>query len=67
MNIFSKNLKALRLEAHISQAELAEKMGVGQRTVSNWELGARQPDYDTLVKIAKYFEVSTDYLLGVAD
>ena len=67
MNKFSQNLKALRLEAHISQAELAEKMGVGQRTVSNWERGARQPDYDTLIKIAKYFEVSTDYLLGVVD
>lgn len=67
MNKFSQNLKTLRLDAHISQAELAKKMGVGQRTVSNWELGARQPDYDTLIKLAKYFEVSTDYLLGVAD
>lgn len=67
MNKFSQKLKELRLEAHLSQAELAQKMGVGQNTVSTWELGARQPDYDTLIKLAKYFEVSTDYLLGVVD
>lgn len=64
MNNFSKNLKDLRLESHLSQAALAEKMGVSQRTVSSWELGARQPDYDTLLKLAHFFNVSTDYLLS---
>lgn len=67
MNNFAKNLKELRAEVNLTQAALAEKMGVSQRAVSNWELGARQPDYDMLIKIAKYFEVSVDYLLGVDD
>ena len=67
MNKFSQRLKDLRLEAHLSQKELAQKMGVNQNTVSCWECGTRQPDYDTLVNIAKRFNVSTDYLLGIVD
>lgn len=67
MSRFSQILKELRLESQLSQSELAIKMGVSQRTVSSWELGIRQPDYDMLIKIAKYFEVTTDYLLGVVD
>lgn len=63
MNNFDKNLKELRLEARLSQTELAEKLGVSQRTVSSWELGARQPDYDTLLKLARFFGVTTDDLL----
>lgn len=64
MNNFAKNLKELRMEANLTQAAFAEKMGVSQRAVSNWELGARQPDYDTLLKIARHFGVTTDYLLS---
>lgn len=64
MNNFAKNLKELRTEANLTQAALAEKMGVSQRAVSSWELGARQPDYDTLLKLAHYFDVTTDYLLS---
>ena len=67
MNNFAKSLKELRTEAGLTQAMLAEKIGVSQRSVSNWENGARQPDYDTLIGLAKYFEVSIDYLLGVGD
>ena len=67
MNKFPQILKGLRVEAHLSQTELAKKMGVGQNTISTWEIGVRQPDYDMLIKIAKYFEVSTDYLLGLED
>lgn len=63
MNNFAKNLKELRMDANLTQAMLAEKMGVSQRSVSNWELGARQPDYDTLLKLARLFDVTTDYLL----
>lgn len=64
MNNFAKNLKELRTEANLTQASLAEKMGVSQRAVSNWEQGARQPDYDTLLKLAHFFDVTTDYLLS---
>lgn len=56
-------LKELRLEAELSQKELADKFGTTQRNVSNWEAGKNEPDIEMLVKIARFFEVSTDYLL----
>lgn len=63
MNKFSENLKELRLEARLSQAALAENIGVNQRTVSNWELGVGQPDFDILLKLARFFDVTADDLL----
>ena len=62
MNKFSENLKELRLEARLSQAALAENIGVNQRTVSNWELGVGQPDFDILLKLARFFDVTADDL-----
>lgn len=64
MNNFAKNLKELRIGASLTQSTLAEKMGVSQNTVSTWEVGTRQPDYDTLLKLARLFDVTTDYLLS---
>lgn len=58
------NLRQLRKEHHISQKELARAMSVAQNTVSNWETGKREPDNQTLQKIADFFSVSTDQLLG---
>ena len=60
---FSSRLKSLRSNHHISQATLAEILGVTQQAVGKWEVGKATPDYDTLCNIAKYFQVSTDYLL----
>ena len=62
-NIFGKNLKTLRLLKNISQRELGNDLNVCNQTVSFWESGAREPDLDTLVIIAKYFDVSLDSLL----
>ena len=46
---------------------MSEEFGVTNQTISLWETGQREPDFDTLVKIAKYFNVTTDYLLGIED
>ena len=46
---------------------IAKELRVNQRTISNWEVGERQPTLDTLEVIAKYFNVSYDYLLGLTD
>lgn len=67
MTKFKDRLKELRTEKELSQTKLAEKLGVDFRTISNWENGVRKPDIDTLVEIAKFFDVSTDYLLGMVD
>lgn len=63
-NYLGKTIKELRLEERISQRELGNRLNVCNQTVSFWESGQREPDLDTLLKIADYFQVSTDYLLG---
>ena len=66
-NYFGKTIKELRTDEGISQCELGKRLGVCNQTVSFWENGQREPDLDMLVKIAKYFHVSTDVLLGNDD
>ena len=66
-NIFGTTLKRLRLENHLSQRQLGDALGVCNQTVSFWESGKREPSLDALVSVAKYFDVSTDYLLGVEE
>ena len=62
-NIFGKRLRELRLERGLSQRALGEIFGVCNQTISFWESGSREPNLDGLLKIAKFFGVSTDYLL----
>lgn len=52
------------MERGISQRKLGEYMGVVNQTVSFWEAGSREPDLDTLVSLAKFFNVNAGYLLG---
>lgn len=61
------NLKAARKKSGKTQKEVAEGIGIGQGTYKNYETGAREPNGETLVAIANYFDVSTDYLLGRPD
>lgn len=58
------NLKTIRTEKKISQQKLADKIGVSRSTVAMWETAASQPDNEMLKKIADFFGVSIDYLLG---
>ena len=62
--MFPKILKDLRKSKKINQAELGEALGMSQATITLWENGKRIPDIDMLCKIADYFNVTTDYLLG---
>ena len=61
---FAANLKKVFWNSGQSQAEAAEGLGVSRQTFNNWINGQNQPDYASLVRIADYFRVSTDYLLG---
>lgn len=63
----ANRLTTLRSRHDITQQELADKIGVSRGTVGMYEIGKREPDADTLGKIADYFNVSTDYLLGRTD
>lgn len=58
-------LKYIRKKANVTQKKLSEIMGVGRSTISMWETDVCQPDYDTMIKLADYFGVTTDELLGL--
>ena len=60
-------LKELRDQRHISQVFLGLELGMSQNTISRYETGAREADYETLISFADYFNVSVDYLLGRTD
>ena len=62
---FGNRLKILRLRENMSQAQLAQKLDLTKSVISAYETGIRLPSYDVLIHIAKIFNVTTDYLLGV--
>ncbi len=64
MSKFSENLKMLRKRNHYSQTQLAEKIGVGRSAISMWEIGDREPDFETLEALADIFNVDMDFLTG---
>ena len=64
MSKFDETLIYLRKRAGLTQAELAEKLGVSRSTIGNYEKGIRTPDYEMLEKIADYFNVDLNFLLG---
>lgn len=64
MNTLGKKIREMRKNTHVTQKELAKKLKLAESTISMYERGERQPDYETLQKLANFFEVSTDYLLG---
>ncbi len=63
--MLSENIKNLRKANNLSQVELASALGVTKQCVSNWENDYIQPSIDTLIKLAQFFRVSTDYLLDI--
>ncbi|MGX7047745.1 transcriptional regulator [Lactococcus piscium] len=62
-----ERLKTLRSEAKLTQKEIANKLNISQKGYSYWERGEREPNNDSLQKLANIFNVSTDYLLGKTD
>ncbi len=67
MKIFAQRVKELRLEKGMSQKQMAEILKIKQQSYARYELDTSEPCYDMLVEIAKYFEVTTDFLLGLSD
>lgn len=65
--MFGDVLKKLRLKSNFTQIELAKALGSTQKQISKWELNVIEPNIQWIVKIAKYFNVSADYLLGLED
>ena len=65
--IFGERLRELRQKAGLQQSELGEKVGLSSNGVGMMERGHRGTSFEKLVQIARFFHVSTDYLLGVTD
>lgn len=63
---WNESLKAIRKERKKTQKEIATELQVSQALVSAWELGVNKPDIDNLFKLARYYQVSLDYLVSFA-
>lgn len=65
--IFGQRLKELRIEKGLSQQEVANHFNVSKMTISAWETDKQEPCIDDIVELARFFETTTDYLLGLTD
>ena len=64
---FKERLKELRIEKGLSQMQLANILNISQSAIAKWELGKTEPTASAIIAIAKFFEETTDYILGVDD
>ena len=60
-------IRELREDRDLRQIDVANSTGIDQKTLSNYETGKTNPDSFAIIKLAEYFNVSTDYLLGISD
>lgn len=67
MTIFGKKLKDLRTDKKLSQNALSKAIGISQAAINKWEKGLIVPTIDSAVLVAKFFNVSIDYLAGLED
>ncbi len=65
METFGERLRELRKEKNIGQVALAKAIGVGKSIISLWELDKCEPTLSNLIQLAKFFDVSIDYLAGL--
>ena len=64
---FGEKIKYLRKEAGIGQNKLSEILSVSNASISYWETGKQLPSAEAIYKLAKFFDVSADFLLGIED
>lgn len=67
MKIFAERLKELRLEKGVGQNKLARDLNLSNASISYWENCKQEPTASAIYKIAEYFDVSADYLLGITN
>ena len=64
---FKDKLKELRVAHNLSQMQLSIKTGISQSAIAKWELGKTEPTASAIITLAKFFEETTDYILGLDD
>lgn len=60
-------IRELREDRDLRQSDISQITGIDQRTLSNYETGKTNPDSFAIIKLSEFFEVTTDYLLGVSN
>jgi transcriptional regulator with XRE-family HTH domain len=64
METFGIRLSELRKKRGLTQSQLAERVGMSKSTIASWEIGTRDPNSEMIARLAEFFNVSTDFLLG---
>ena len=64
---FGEHLKQIRKSKGITQKQLGLDIGASERGIQNYELGERLPNFETIIALCQYFQISSDYLLGLSD
>ena len=64
---YSNRIRQLREDRDLRQIDVAEKTGIDQRTLSNYETGKTNPDSYAIIKLSQFYGVTCDYLLGVTE
>ena len=67
LSVFNKRLKELRTQKNLSQFQLAKKTNLTKTSINHWENGKCPPNANAVVALARYFGVTTDYLLGESE
>jgi len=67
MSIFGDRLKQLRTDKNLMQKDLSEYLEITTLAYQRYEYGDREPNFDKVIKLCNYFNVSADYLLGLSD
>ncbi|GGE04367.1 hypothetical protein GCM10011571_01690 [Marinithermofilum abyssi] len=65
--MFCKRLSQLRKRSNLTQEQLAKELGISRGSLSMYEIGKREPDFLTLQKVAHFFSVTSDFLIGLSD
>lgn len=64
---FKDKLKELRVSKNLSQMQLAIKTNISQSAIAKWELGKTEPTASAIITLARFFDETTDYILGLED
>ena len=67
MREYKNRIRDLREDLDLRQIDVARETGIDQKTLSNYETGKTNPDSYSIIKLAEFFNVTTDYLLGYSD
>jgi len=67
MHIFHSRVKELREERGLTQAQLSKEINFASNHISQWETGQKRTSFEGLCALAKFFDVTIDYLLGIED